>query len=69
MAERLGAADRLAAAAGALRDAMLLALPKGLRDKILAHVSTVSQAFDDAQAALSTRERTEARDTRRDDER
>lgn len=48
---------------------MLLALPKGLRDKILAHVSTVSQAFDDAQAALSTRERTEARDTRRDDER
>ncbi|ABA81572.1 hypothetical protein GQF56_23300 [Rhodobacter sphaeroides] len=69
VAERLGAADRLAAAAGALRDAMLLALPKGLRDKILAHVSTVSQAFDDAQAALSTRERTEARDTRRDDER
>lgn len=57
IAERLGAADRLAAAAEALRDAVLSRLPKGLLDRILPHVDTASQAFDEAKAALPGRER------------
>ncbi|MGP3726339.1 hypothetical protein [Cereibacter sphaeroides] len=57
IAERLGAADRLAAAAEALRDAVVSRLPKGLLDRILPHVDTANQAFEEAKAALPKRDR------------
>ncbi|SNT40025.1 hypothetical protein SAMN05421763_11460 [[Luteovulum] sphaeroides subsp. megalophilum] len=57
LAERLGAADRLAAAAEALRDAVLSRVPKALLDRILPLVDTASQAFEEAKAALPKRDR------------